>query len=616
MVSGDLNVCPTIDGIGANPAEVEVGGTHRPLGRGARQRRRPGRARPTPGRPARGTLSNATARTRPSPATRRALATVSLTVSDGDPAASCAATLTAQVNCTVADEDARHLRRRRLPQPHDLLGRLDLDAEAGQEGDRQGRDARGASTGSCRPATAATATATARWSKTRRWRRPAYPLSSAGRRARPRPGSNSGVTPQGRRLGHRRRTATCGAGSRSRSSSTRCIEYLERAQEPAAVHRHRVGRSPATSTPRCRSSPARCRRRSTRRTLPTDAAAYTAARQRQRARAVGVLLRPRRHRHEPRHARSNNWDCAVPGSANAADPSWNATAQKLIPAGGAGTGTRGHVKTARSAEVDGGSSTRTTATTCRPTSSAPARSTRTATTASTSSTCATSTTPRRRSRSASRRSPATAPPTTAASTRSLRNNIGGVHDRQRRRHDLRRHRRLRRAGRRRVGRAARRRPQLLVLRQLRLAQPRQLRPRRSPHDAGLLSRASTSATTRWCATAATSCGRRRSSTACARGNSFATQRPAHRPPRLRRLRSYRHGATRRCVVEALAVERGDQQHRHRARRAAPRWARSWSVPAGRGHRRRRSRCAIRRARTTRRTPSPNPSLRRSASTSR
>jgi hypothetical protein len=41
----------------------------------------------------------------------------------------------------------------------------------------------------------------------------------------------------------------------------------------------------------------------------------------------------------------NNWDCSVPGSANAADPSWNATAMKLIPASGTGTGTKGHQKT-------------------------------------------------------------------------------------------------------------------------------------------------------------------------------------------------------------------------------------------------------------------------------
>jgi len=41
----------------------------------------------------------------------------------------------------------------------------------------------------------------------------------------------------------------------------------------------------------------------------------------------------------------NNWNCAVAGSANENDPSWNATAQKLIPASGAGNGTRGHLKT-------------------------------------------------------------------------------------------------------------------------------------------------------------------------------------------------------------------------------------------------------------------------------
>jgi hypothetical protein len=41
----------------------------------------------------------------------------------------------------------------------------------------------------------------------------------------------------------------------------------------------------------------------------------------------------------------NAWDCSVPGSPNAMDPNWNATGQKLVPAGGAGTGNRGHAKT-------------------------------------------------------------------------------------------------------------------------------------------------------------------------------------------------------------------------------------------------------------------------------
>jgi len=41
----------------------------------------------------------------------------------------------------------------------------------------------------------------------------------------------------------------------------------------------------------------------------------------------------------------NNWNCAVPGSLNDADPSWNAAAQKLMPASGTGSGEKGHNKT-------------------------------------------------------------------------------------------------------------------------------------------------------------------------------------------------------------------------------------------------------------------------------
>lgn len=44
-------------------------------------------------------------------------------------------------------------------------------------------------------------------------------------------------------------------------------------------------------------------------------------------------------------ANGNNWNCSVTGSQNAADVSWNATAQKLLPASGAGNGTKGHAKT-------------------------------------------------------------------------------------------------------------------------------------------------------------------------------------------------------------------------------------------------------------------------------
>ena len=44
-------------------------------------------------------------------------------------------------------------------------------------------------------------------------------------------------------------------------------------------------------------------------------------------------------------AEGNNWNCSVTGSLNAADTSWSALAQKLIPATGTGTGDRGHMKT-------------------------------------------------------------------------------------------------------------------------------------------------------------------------------------------------------------------------------------------------------------------------------
>jgi hypothetical protein len=44
-------------------------------------------------------------------------------------------------------------------------------------------------------------------------------------------------------------------------------------------------------------------------------------------------------------ADGNNWDCSVPGSLNSADPSWNATAQKLVIPSGSSAGEKGHNKT-------------------------------------------------------------------------------------------------------------------------------------------------------------------------------------------------------------------------------------------------------------------------------
>ena len=42
---------------------------------------------------------------------------------------------------------------------------------------------------------------------------------------------------------------------------------------------------------------------------------------------------------------TNQWDCSVPGGANANDVSWNATAKKLVPTGATGVGNKGHAKT-------------------------------------------------------------------------------------------------------------------------------------------------------------------------------------------------------------------------------------------------------------------------------
>ena len=182
----------------------------------------------------------------------------------------------------------------------------------------------------------------------------------------------------------------------------------------------------------------------------------------------------------------NNWTCADPDSAASVDPRSAGTQRRrrsFPPAAPAAAAAATRRRWKRSSTWR--SSTPTRAITCRPTWSAPARSTRTGTTATTSRTCATSTTPRRSRRSASRRSRAMARRPREANTR--RPQRHRRHQRRlRRRHDLRRHGRLRRPGRRRVGRAARRGPQLVLLRELRLAQPRLVRPRRPPLDARLL----------------------------------------------------------------------------------------------------------------------------------
>ncbi|HVU51289.1 MAG TPA: alkaline phosphatase family protein [Polyangia bacterium] len=99
QVNGTTNVCPTIDGIGANPGEALVGSTIALTGS----------AHDTDSGPSPltyawqatgGTLDNASAQNPSFTCVTPGAASISLTVSDGDPQASCADTMTAQVACT------------------------------------------------------------------------------------------------------------------------------------------------------------------------------------------------------------------------------------------------------------------------------------------------------------------------------------------------------------------------------------------------------------------------------------------------------------------------------------------------------------------------------------
>src|SRR5450432_4193496 len=101
MVSGSLNVCPTIDGIGANPAEVQVGGSVA-LSVSAHDSDAGPASLTFAWQASAGTLSDPAAQSPTFTCDAAGPASVSVSVSDGDPAASCAATLSAQVNCTVA----------------------------------------------------------------------------------------------------------------------------------------------------------------------------------------------------------------------------------------------------------------------------------------------------------------------------------------------------------------------------------------------------------------------------------------------------------------------------------------------------------------------------------
>jgi hypothetical protein len=339
-VTGVLNVCPTIDGIAANPAEVQVGGSialsvaahdtdagPSPLGY----------AWTTIG----GTLANANT---PSPTftcNAPGLATVRVAVADGDADPTCAASATAQVNCTVAEKtpgtyvagdfhnhttcsdgviSMQKLVKKATDKVETPWG-LDWFVQAGHGGNGN------------RNCTLVEDASLAT---------PAYPLvASQG------PGTTweaSGIVPKGDVSG------TSPSRNMWRWQSVQelqypLIEYLNALKNLPlflGIETNGPGHEHISMSVITGQIPAALDTA----TLPA-APPYLAV-------GSGTSLAKweycfdRSDTDTSRGTSTNNWDCSVPGSANAADPSWNATAQKLVPTSGAGVGTRGHAKSLES----------------------------------------------------------------------------------------------------------------------------------------------------------------------------------------------------------------------------------------------------------------------------
>jgi len=345
-VNGTLNVCPTIDGISANPAEANVGASialsvvahdsdagPQALGY-SWQASGPG------------TLTNANTANPTLTCNAPGMVSVTATASDGDPAASCAAQLSAQVNCTVADRtpgtyvagdfhnhttcsDGSISMEKLIKKATDTVETpwgLDWFVQAGHggNGNRNCQLVEDASLAT-----------------------PVYPfISGVGPNTT---WENSGVTPQGDVSG------TTPNRNMWRWQSVQqfqyqVVEYFNvlknlplfiGLESVVAGHEHSsmsviTGQIPTsldgtmppgspTGTPLPPGSPY----------LAAGNANFLAQWEYCFDRADTDTSR----------GAANMYDCSVIGSANAADPSWNATAHKLIPAGGTGNGTKGHLKT-------------------------------------------------------------------------------------------------------------------------------------------------------------------------------------------------------------------------------------------------------------------------------
>jgi hypothetical protein len=336
LVDGKLNICPTIDGIEANPAEVQIGGSIA-LSASAHD----SDAGPNPisfgWTSSGGTFSDAAARNPTFRCTTPGTVTLRLTVSDGDPAPSCADTSTAQVTCSTAprtpgtyvagdfhnhttcSDGAISMQKlvKKSTDRVDTAWGLDWFVQAGHGG---------AGNRNCQLVEDASLST------------PAYPfIANVGPNTT---WESSGITPKGDVLG------TSPNRGMWRWQSVQefqypLIEYLNAfrnlplflgLESVAAGHEHTsmsiiTGQIPAALD-----------------TSPLPASPPYIALGNGNALAQWEYCFDRGDSDTSRGA-GNNWDCSVPGSLNTADPSWNATAQKLIPAGGSGTGIRGHNKT-------------------------------------------------------------------------------------------------------------------------------------------------------------------------------------------------------------------------------------------------------------------------------
>ncbi|HVY25898.1 MAG TPA: PKD domain-containing protein [Polyangiaceae bacterium] len=338
-VNGTLNICPNIDGIQANPTEVTVGNAIA-LSASAHDSDAGPAALSYLWTASAGTLSDAAAKNPTFTCTVPGTATLTLKVSDGDPSVSCADTLTTDVTCSVSpatpgtyvagdfhnhttcSDGSISLQKlvQKVTDKSDGTFGLDWFVQAGHGGNGNRN---------CTLVEDATLST------------PAYPFISG--KGPTTTWENSGVTPKGDASGTSP-NKNMWRWQALEEFSYPVLEYLSAyknlplflgVETVVPGHEHTSmsvidGQIPASVASA---------------TLPTTPG-YTPVGS-ATALAQWEYCFDRADTDTSRGA-GHAWDCSVAGSLNAADPSWNATAMKLIPAGGTGTGVKGHSKTLES----------------------------------------------------------------------------------------------------------------------------------------------------------------------------------------------------------------------------------------------------------------------------